>query len=237
MAPDMPNHGESPGVKKGYLPSPDELIKLGISIAKCCYNQHLTRINQSYSKLFLLGSSMGGLIALSIGQEIAKNKDTNNINLNGVILLAPMLKLSIDTPARYALTALNTFISTWEIIPSSSTSSEKQYRDPIKRKLCDEDKYANKSGKICVGSASTCVELANNIGSEFSNMNDFPFLVLVADEDVVIDNQGSIDLMDMSKSKDKTMKRYPALHGLLCEPSPLVDTILNDIILWINERN
>lgn len=238
MAADMPGHGKSPG-KNGYLPPPDEVINLGVAIANWAYEKHLTKINQPSSKLYLLGSSMGGLIALSIGHKLTdanNNNNSTNINLAGVILLAPMLKLSIDTPTRYLLSGLNTLCSTWEIIPSSSTNAEKQYRDPIKRKLCEKDEYSNKSGMICVGSAYTCVELANNIANDFGSMNDFSFLILVADEDVVVKNEGSFELMKMSKSKDKTMKQYPALHGLLCEPSPLVDTILNDIIIWMGER-
>jgi hypothetical protein len=42
--------------------------------------------------------------------------------------------------------------------------------------------------------------------------------------------------MEKAASSDKTMKRYPALHGLLCEPSPLVDTIESEIIEWMESR-
>jgi len=175
---------------------------------------------------------LGGTIALAVARRIVASKD---LNVAGVALLAPMLKLSIDTPTRYLLRGLSTVIPTWEVIPSSSTDSAKQYRDPDKRARCDNDEFGNKTGRIRVGSASTCVELANNIQEEFPNV-DFPILVMVGDEDVVVNNEGSVRLIEEAKSDDKTLKRYPALHGLLCEPSPLVDTIESDLVEWVNAR-
>jgi len=59
---------------------------------------------------------------------------------------------------------------------------------------------------------------------------------MVGDEDVVVNNEGSFRLIEEAKSDDKTLKRYPALHGLLCEPSPLVDTIESDLVEWVNAR-
>jgi hypothetical protein len=57
-------------------------------------------------------------------------------------------------------------------------------------------------------------------------------------EDCVVNNEGDFKLYEQSPSTtDKTMKRYAALHGLLCEPSPLVDTIQNDILEWIRARS
>jgi alpha-beta hydrolase superfamily lysophospholipase len=146
-----------------------------------------------------------------------------------------MLRLSVSDPARYLLWGLSGFVPTWELIPSSSTSADKQYRDPVKRKECEDDELSIKVKNIRVGSASTCVQLASSVQEQFDKVS-CPFLLLVADEDVVVNNQGSLDLMQKAPSSDKTMKRYPALHGLLCEPSPLVDTIESEIIDWMESR-
>jgi Serine aminopeptidase, S33 len=150
-----------------------------------------------------------------------------------------MLKLSVGAPARSLLWALSFVIPTWSIIPSSgSKNAELQYRDPVKRQECIDATVQNKSqdesDKICVASASTCVELASNVPVDVTT----PFLVLVADEDVVVNNQGSFDLFEKSplKEPDKRMIRYPALHGLLCEPAPLVETIQADILNWMRSR-
>lgn len=82
----------------------------------------------------------------------------------GVVLLAPMLALDVATPLRHILygIACMPIVSTALLIPSSSTSAEKQYRDGAKRKECEDDPLAvNTGGKIRPASASTCVELAN----------------------------------------------------------------------------
>lgn len=172
---------------------------------------------------------MGGTIALAVSQKLP---------VAGVVLLAPMLKLSVSSIERTLLSGLATLTPTWQIIPSSSTSAEQQYRDPVKRKECEDDEYTKRnasSGRIRVGSACTCVELAHQMQSTFDEIR-VPFLVLMADEDVVVKNQGSLDLMERAPSEDKTMKRYPALHGLLCEPKPLVDEIEKEMVEWMQAR-
>jgi len=242
VAADMPGHGKSPGLK-GWLGGADQVVEIGVSIAEYAASRFLpgrSDDDAKKSKLILVGSSMGGTIALAVARSMATgggSEDKKNaVAVSGVVLLAPMLKLSINTPTRYLLRGLSSLISEWEVIPSSSTDGSKQYRDPEKRKLCEEDEYSNKTGKIRVGSASTCVELANTIQDDFESVR-FPILVMIGDEDVVVDNDGSLQLMKNAVScKDKTLKRYPALHGLLCEPSPLVDQIQDDLVGWVNAR-
>jgi alpha-beta hydrolase superfamily lysophospholipase len=222
---DFRGHGKSPGLK-GYLPSVEELIEDAVGIAE--YARSL-QPQESKAKIFLVGSSMGGAIALSVAERLGVDK------VAGLVLLAPMLKLSVSDAARYLLWGLSGVVPTWEVIPSSSTSADTQYRDPIKRKECEDDELTIKAKTIRVGSASTCVQLANSVQGQFDKVS-CPFLLLVADEDVVVNNQGSLDLMEKAASRDKMMKRYPALHGLLCEPKPLVDTIESEIIEWMESR-
>jgi alpha-beta hydrolase superfamily lysophospholipase len=222
---DFRGHGKSPGLQ-GYLPSVEELIEDAVGIAE--YARSL-QPQESKAKIFLVGSSMGGAIALSVAERLGVDK------VAGLVLLAPMLKLSVSDAARYLLWGLSGVVPTWEVIPSSSTSADTQYRDPIKRKECEDDELTIKAKTIRVGSASTCVQLASSVQEQFDKVS-CPFLLLVADEDVVVNNQGSLNLMEKSASSDKTMKRYPALHGLLCEPSPLVDTIESEIIEWMETR-
>ena len=63
-----------------------------------------------------------------------------------------------------------------------------------------------------------------------------PFLCMVAEEDVVVDNAQATALMRRSPSRDKTLKSYVALHGLLCEPAPLLGIIEDDFVQWLLER-
>lgn len=226
---DMPGHGLSPG-KRGYIASADVLISHGLDVAEYAWNRYNKNGTKAKQKMFLCGSSMGGTIASMTAQ-----KRNARFEVDGVVLLAPMLKLSSQQPmTRYLLKGLAYMFPTAAIIPSSSTSGEKQYRDPVKRKEAEEDKLSV-CGNLRLASASTCLELCFSIADEFQNIS-FPLLALVADEDVVVNNEGVVELMEKAKSKDKTEKHYKALHGLLCEPEPLINDIEADILEWISER-
>ena len=233
LAPDQRGHGTKPVGLQHYLPSREVVIDDSITVV-----QHAQTAFPQYSKIFLMGSSMGGTIALNVAQQLCKNSALlkDGCTISGVVLLAPMLQLSVGAPARTLLWMLSHIVPTWEVIPSSSKNSEKQYRDPIKRAECDNASMQS-SNKIRIASASTCVELASTIQEEFRDITT-PYLMLVADEDYVVNNEGDFKLFEQSPSTtDKTMKRYPALHGLLCEPQPLVDTIQTDILEWIRARS
>jgi alpha-beta hydrolase superfamily lysophospholipase len=230
VAPDLPGHGKSSGLE-GYIASAPALIDAAVEIAK--------HVRETYagktSSLFFCGSSMGGAISLLVAQKFAETDATKNA-VTGVVLLAPMLMLNVATPARYLLSTLAMLpgLCKMPLIPSNSTSSEAQYRDPEKRKECDNDTLTIK-GKLRVGSASACVEMATLAQADFESIQ-VPFLLMVADEDAVVKNQGSLDLMEKAPATDKTMKRYPALHGLLCEPKPLVDQIQQEMMEWVDSR-
>lgn len=236
VAADMPGHGSSDG-PRGYLPGgADGLItQFGQEVLQMARAKYAANNNR---KIVLLGSSMGGTIAL----QVALREPAGSIA--GVVLLAPMLKLSVSSVEEFALQCLAMLTPEWQIIPSSSTSSEKQYRDATKRKECDEDPYTVKTSKIRVGSALTCVQLARTATQ--TNADDdsslqwtkFPVWNGVADQDVVVDKTGSLELHDLmvAAGGSSTQKVYPALHGLLCEPSPLYDEITKDMISWIKER-
>lgn len=225
VAVDIPGHGQSGG-KRGYLESADTVVKDGSTIVKYALSLYNA---QRPSKLFLVGSSMGGAIALSVAQELPKE------DVTGVVLLAPMLKLNVTSLEYYALKCLAFVLPTFHIIPSSATSSEKQYRDVIKRQECDEDGWTVSGAQLQPASALACVEIAQNIRNSFKDITT-NFLIMVAEEDVVVKNEGSEELFDRSPSSDKSIKHYPALHGLLCEPSPLFEEIKEDILRWMNER-
>ena len=84
-------------------------------------------------------------------------------------------------------------------------------------------------------SALTCVEFTTKLQQSFHRVK-VPFLCMIAEEDVVVDNSKAKELMKKSPSKDKTLKSYAALHGLLCEPAPLLGIIEDDFVQWLLER-
>lgn len=223
VAVDLPGHGLSEGTR-GYLESADTVIADGAAIVE--YARGLYNKDQTL-KLMLVGSSMGGAIALSVAQKLGAQV------VAGVVLLAPMLKLNVNALEHGALQCLAFILPTVPLIPSSATDDSKQYRDEAKRKECAEDTLTVSGSKLRAASALACVDITMNIRQQFDQIS-IPFLLMIADEDVVVKNEGSEELFAKSPSVDKTKKNYPALHGLLCEPSPLFDEIKGDMLQWMN---
>ena len=218
---DFPGHGKSDG-DRGYLPSSQMVLDYGVAMAEYAK----TLVAAENTKIFLVGSSMGGAIALSVAQKI---------QTAGVVLLAPMLKLNVNGLEHTLLTGLSYIVGSLALIPSSATDDSKQYRDPTKRQECADDPLTVSGSRLKVASALTVVDITLDLKESFDTI-DTKMLIMVADEDVVVKNEGSTELYEKSPSEDKTIKHYPALHGLLCEPSPLFDTIKKDMLDWMAER-
>ena len=183
-----------------------------------------------------------------------------------VILLAPMLQLKVSSLERFGLQCLARVAPTMKLIPSTATDLTQQYRDAHKRQECADDTAqvaqaqaallsasasestthttctdsiistdAANNKKIRVGSALTCVDLTWHIAAE-SDKITVPYLLLVADDDVVVQNTGAEYFHTHNAATDRTLVHYPALHGLLCEPAPLFATIQTDILQWLAQR-
>ncbi|GAX10868.1 acylglycerol lipase [Fistulifera solaris] len=216
---DMQGHGRSEGLS-GYLPSAEAVVQEAVAVTQYVQNKYLPK------KFFLVGSSMGGAIALGVSQQISVT--------GGVILLAPMLQLSVSSFEQVVLQGLAAVLPTLSCIPSKSTSADLQYRDPAKRQECEDDPLVPKTNTIRVGSANTCVQLTKRVSAVAPTA---PLLILLADEDVIVQNEGAERLFAAAECPDKTLKRYPgALHGLLCETRPLLDQIEHDLVEWVQAR-
>lgn len=251
VAIDFPGHGRSEGLR-GYLKSADDLIEDGIAMVKYAQSLYSSK-SDTPPRLVLCGSSMGGAVALSVAHKLladatrASTGGTDNVVYGEipptrpplVVLLAPMLQLNVSSIERTALQCLAFVAPTAKLIPSSATDPVKQYRDATKRQECEDDTLTVSGSKLCAASALTCVDVTWKFRSSESSIGrhiDNPLLLLIADDDVVVRNSGSEDFFVECSSTDKTKKNYPALHGLLCEPSPLVDEIKRDILDWLDKR-
>jgi len=225
---DFPGHGRSEGLQ-GYLKSSEDLVEDGVAMVK-----HAQSLYQNLP-LVLCGSSMGGAIALLVAHRLHEISGTTD-SMPFVILLAPMLKLNVSSLEHTGLQFLNYVTPTARLIPRNATDASVQYRDDEKRKECENDPLCGTPGQnMRIGTALACVETALNVSKAFSSIQN-PYLLLIADEDVVVKNEGAEDFHQTSASQDKTKINYPALHGLLCEPSPLFEKIKSDILGWLEKR-
>lgn len=148
---DLPGHGASPG-KRGLLTSVEDMIDDGIAVARYAAGDNVGRRDEGtededeYDEmlpLFLVGSSMGGAMALAVSSRIPSM-------VRGVIMLAPMLSLNVSPRSRMALSWLNAILPHVPIIPSSATRPEMQYRDSERRAECERNTLTYKGKLRCV---------------------------------------------------------------------------------------
>ncbi len=197
---DQRGHGENPG-KKGHVDSFDLFLKdLHDFVEK----------ERDDVPLFMLGHSLGGLIAARYVEEYPNS-------LKGVVLssgafvsdnVSSILKLLVNILSSISVFSKITFSN--GIDPSTLSRNEKIVRD------YQEDPLVH--NKITARLAS---EIFKNVSIVFEKANDFSLLVLfVAGEaDEVVPPRGTKKLFLQVASKDKKMEIFKgAYHEIFCDP-------------------
>jgi len=179
---------------------------------------------------------MGGAICLRCALALAEQ----GIEVCGLVLLAPMLAPAASPAARLLLGALSyTPLCRLALIPSAATSNEVQYADPAKIAEIARDTLSYK-GSLRVGSASAVLDLGKSAEESLERVS-CPFFCLLADREKVLGPAARLAAERLFANAStapalRHLKRYDALHGLLCEPEPLRSTIVADILAWLGER-
>jgi alpha-beta hydrolase superfamily lysophospholipase len=175
-------------------------------------------------RLFLLGHSMGGAVALSYAFRYQER-------LDGLILSAPLAALEAADPVtRLAGRALSLLLPKVGVY---AVESEGVSRDPEVVRDYDTDPL-NYHGKL---PARTVAELTEAIGRfpERVESLTLPLLTMHGTADRVTPPLGSEMILARAGSKDKAIIRYDGLyHELLNEPER--DQVLADIAAWIDAR-
>lgn len=216
---DFMGHGQSFG-PKGVILSSDALLQDAT---------HVTNFAKSHCPdvpLFLAGTSMGGATALLVSLQ-------DHVEIDGIILLAPMISLKISSWQSWLLQQIATWTPRFGLSKNDKSAADDQFRDEERQKEVLNDPLYQ--GQLYAVSAMTCVQVCKEINQHLSHI-DTPFLCLLALDDVIIDNEGIFDLIELSSSRDKTLREYNALHGLLCEEEPVRRQIERDILSWLQER-
>ena len=162
--------------------------------------------------IFALGSSMGGNIALHISLVTP---------LAGAVLLGPMIQTSANPPW-WQLPLLKTFagvpvLRSMGLIRPKGLASDKQYRDPERRKICDDDPLGYHDA-MCLATGAALLDAIAELQAKIPEIT-CPFLICHGEKDEIVPLEGSQLLYEQaSQSTDKTIKIYPnMLHSPLCE--------------------
>lgn len=215
---DYPGHGKSGG-KRGHIDKFDDYladINRMIQIAK---------ERDATTKTFLIGHSLGGLIALDYAEK-------NESELAGLVVIAPLLRLKMKVSPAKAF--IGRMVSS--IVPSFSMGAG------IDARLLSHDeevvrKYVNDPLVHGLATARFYTELlrAQNETIHAADKLTLPCLIMQGGADGIADASATVNFFKKMVSSDKTLKVYEGFyHEILNEPGK--ESILGDIAAWLSAR-
>jgi len=221
FAPDFRGHGKSDG-KRGHVLSFGEYFEDLYSVFGVAIKEKKPGI-----KCFLLGHSLGGLIA--INYAISRQE-----TIDGLIISSPSLGVAVKVPAIKAVLG-KAMSSLWpglslnnEIDASKISHDEKvvaAYRnDPLVHDRVTVRWFTE---------FLSAIEKANNQASEIK----VPFLMQLAGDDHLVDAAASKSFFERVSSKDKTLHVYEGLyHEIFNEKEEDRKLAIDDLESWIGSR-
>lgn len=213
---DHRGHGRSAG-PRAYVDRVDNAVSDLHALAD------LTRERHPATPVFLLGHSMGGLIALSYAL-------LHQDELAGLVLSAPLAVLEANPATRLASRLLSAAAPRLPVYKIDATTVS---RDPEVVRAYDEDPL-NHRGML---PARTVGELAATTATFPDRLPALrlPILTVYGSGDRLVDNAGSVLVDERSGSADSTLIAYDGLyHEVLNEPER--DRVITDIADWIDAR-
>ena len=220
---DARGHGKTPG-KRGHIEDFNSYASdLAVLIAKA-------RNENPSVPLFLLGHSMGGLIATltALKPEISKE-------LKGLIVSSGAFKPALDT-AQAIKKSVGTVLSKFapamtvpagldvKLISRDDNVVQAYSNDPLVH-----GKISLKMGVDLFATGEYLIEQASRI--------TLPILVFHGDADGIARVEGSKAFFQGLSSQDKTIKLYPGFyHETMNEPLGDRRQVLNDVVSWINSH-
>ena len=215
---DHSGHGRSGGRKNNIESFDEYLDALKIYFAEV----------QGWQKgkpLFLLGHSMGGLIAATF---LVDNQD----QFSGAILSGPAAKIPDDING--VTIAIGKLLS--KLLPNAGLISldvEGVSRDPKVVQAYIDDPFTYK-GKTPARLAAELLSAMENLQSKAAEIK-LPLLIIQGSADRLVNPAGAQFLYDTVSSADKTLKMYEGLyHEVLNEPEK--EQGLGDIESWLEQH-
>jgi alpha-beta hydrolase superfamily lysophospholipase len=185
----------------------------------------IVKKREGEKRYFLLGNSMGGLIALRYIEKYPKGID-------GLIITSPLLKVEEET-SKYKLTIremlskyLPKFLMTNEVDPYYLS----QDREVVKKYI--NDKLAH--NKVSARWLTEIITAVNEAHGEAGDIKT-PILLMHAGADKVVPVDGSREFFDKIGSEDKDLIIYRgAYHEIMNDIGR--DNVFKDIEKWLKPR-
>ena len=214
---DLRGHGNSGG-ERVYITTFDELID----------DLHLfiENLKLSNDKIFILGHSLGGLIAMTY---LIKYPDTK---CRGVILSGSPTKLA-DGFSPLLIKISSVLSALFPKLKTQKLNVQLLSRDPkVIEDFVNDPLIYHEGTKARYG--GEFIKAMIKLREHYSSFN-FPVLIMHGSADKLADPQGSQWMYDEISSEDKTLEILDGLyHNILDEPEK--NEVIGKIIEWIKKR-
>lgn len=216
---DLRGHGKSEGEITPETPFVSLVRDIGVFIRK-------VREEHGGAKVFLLGQSLGGALAV-----IYASDEGAAGGLKGVILCAPACRLVFPPLSILAMCALVKFLPGFKI---KELEAKLISRDPAVVLEYENDPLVNRQG-IPVRPLSEFMRLVRTCRPKFEQ-RDVPLLLFHGTADKIVDIRGSRELFCRSVSTDKRLEQLPGFyHDLLNDPGK--ELIFRQLSEWLAARS
>jgi alpha-beta hydrolase superfamily lysophospholipase len=215
-APDHRGHGRSSG-PRAYV---DRLADAGTDLHVV---SDLARERHPDAPVFLLGHSMGGLVALDYACRYQEE-------LTGLVLSAPLAVLKVRPAMRVVSRLLSRLAPRLPVYKIDGTTVS---RDPEVVRAYDADPL-NHRGPLPARTVGELAAATRALPLRLRGLR-LPILTLYGSGDRLVDPDGSALVEGCSASEDCTVRRYEGLyHELLNEPER--EQVLDDVADWLDAR-
>ncbi|XP_023347775.1 monoglyceride lipase [Eurytemora carolleeae] len=222
---DHVGHGESEG-ERVQVDSESEYVTPVLD--------HCRKIKEQYPSkpLYLVGHSMGGLIAVCTALEDGKQEDPM---VAGLVLVGPLIEPdpTVATPLkRFLARMLSNVLPGFMLgeIAKSGLTSDKDWIEIIEK---DKLRW---HGKFKARHSHVLLNKMEELKSEMENIK-IPLFILHGEKDTICAISGSRLLYESVTSSDKSLKVVKeGLHNILLEREPIRSETYSDIWTWVLSR-
>lgn len=175
--------------------------------------------------LFLLGHSLGGLIAL----DYVTTK--SQAGLAGLVLSGAAVDPAVGSKLERAIAPLVSRIA--PNLGVTALSADAISKDPAVVKAYVEDPLVY-TGKVRARTGAEALAAVERVQSRVGSLT-LPVLAMHGSRDTLTSPSGSELVYEKVRSQDKTLKLYDGLfHEIFNEPEQ--DSVLDDVVEWLDKR-
>lgn len=217
-AADHRGHGRSDGRRANIERMTLIVNDLG-SFARFCGGRH------PGLPVFMVGHSLGGLIALHYATE-------PGTQLDGLVLSGPLVEVTVGSALQRRLAGvLSALVPNLRV--AALGAEEKISRDPEVVRSYREDPLVYR-GRIKARTGAEILATMEGLPARLPRLS-VPLLILHGTDDLICAPAGSAMVHDWVSSPDKTVHRYRDLyHEVFNEPER--DEVLTDLVRWLEQH-